>query len=230
MKAKVLFSASIGSVIYQSQERGNLEYDTDVADLVEDPELVVSDDDSDIEELSTEMRALYRFRSEEPYNRFLRANRDLAFMPVNMVKMETLLGTNSGILPTTNVLEGIPQTHIDKVMKVFSTTNDFEKLLQNLRTIHGPLFTVEGPAGTGKSYAMLALAMMDIGGNIFKYPVHSQDFPRDEWCSLVIDWQKSSQNETAPINVYNKNTMRQVILMAGTNAVADSLTIASSKR
>ncbi|KAJ5446555.1 hypothetical protein N7491_002637 [Penicillium cf. griseofulvum] len=91
--------------------------------------------------------------------------------------------------------------------------------------MHGPLYTVEGPAGTGKSHAMLALAMMDLGGANFKYPVHSQDFPENEWCSLFTNWHKSNKGETEPINMYNENTRRQVIIMVATNSVANDITI-----
>ncbi|CAG8939217.1 unnamed protein product [Penicillium salamii] len=163
--------------------------------------------------------------STRPYDRFLSVNRDLVLKPVNKLIMDTLLGTNPSLLPIRNALAGIPQKHIQRVLDNIIVSEDFDLLLANVREMHGPLYTVEGPPGTGKSHAMLALAMMDLGGANFKYPVHSQDFPADEWCSLFTNWHKSNQGETDPINVYNENTRRQVVIMAATNSVADDITI-----
>ncbi|KAJ5926680.1 hypothetical protein N7516_008453 [Penicillium verrucosum] len=78
--------------------------------------------------------------------------------------------------------------------------------------MHGPLYTVEGPAGTGKSHAMLALAMMDLGDADFKYPVHSQDFPGNEWCSLFTNWHKSNEGEAEPINIVRGSGKRMSFL------------------
>jgi hypothetical protein len=163
--------------------------------------------------------------STKLYDRFLSVNRDLVAKPVNKLIMDTLLGTNPGLLPIRNALAGIPQKHIQRVLDNIMVSNDFDLLLANVSAMHGPLYTVEGPAGTGKSHAMLALAMMDLGGANFKYPVHSQDFPEDEWCSLFTNWHKSNQGETEPINVYNENAKRQVVIMVATNSVANDMTI-----
>lgn len=163
--------------------------------------------------------------STKPYNRFLSVNRDLLVKPVKKLIMDTLLGTNPSLLPIRNVLAGIPQKHIQRVLDNIIVSDDFDLLLANVSAMHGPLYTVEGPAGTGKSHAMLALAMMDLGGANFKYPVHSQDFPENEWCSLFTNWHKSNQGETEPINMYNENTRRQVIIIVATNSVANDITI-----
>ncbi|CAG8008108.1 unnamed protein product [Penicillium salamii] len=163
--------------------------------------------------------------STKHYDRFLSVNRDLVVKPVNKLIMDTLLGTNPSLLPIRNALEGIPQEHIQRVLDNIIVSNDFDLLLANVSAMHGPLYTVEGPAGTGKSHAMLALAMMDLGGDNFKYPVHSEDFPEDEWCSLFTNWHKFNQGETEPINVYNVDTRRQVVIMVATNSVANDITI-----
>ncbi|KAJ5399284.1 hypothetical protein N7465_009773 [Penicillium sp. CMV-2018d] len=159
-----------------------------------------------------------------PYDRFLSVNRDLVTKPVKKLIMDTLLGTNPSLLPLRNALAGIPQKHIQRVLDNIIVSDDFDLLLANVSAMHGPLYTVEGPAGTGKSHAMLALAMMDLGGADFKYPAHSQDFPEDEWCSLFTNWHKSNQGETEPINVY-QNARRQVVIMVATNSVANGITI-----
>jgi hypothetical protein len=164
--------------------------------------------------------------STKPYNRFLSVNRDLVVKPVNKLMMDTLLGTNPSLLPIRNALAGISQKHIQRVLDNIIVSDDFDLLLANVSAMHGPLYTVEGPAGTGKSLAMLALAMMDLGGAEFKYPVHSsQDFPKDEWCSLFTNWHKSNKGEIEPINAYNENTKRQVVILVATNSVADDITI-----
>lgn len=159
------------------------------------------------------------------YNRFLRVNRDLVVKPVKKLIMDTLLGTNPSLLPIRNALAGIPQKHIQRVLDNIIVSDDFELLLANVSAMHGPLYTVEGPAGTGKSHAMLALAMIDLGGANFKYPVHSREFPRNKWCSLFTNWHKFNQGETEPINMYNENTRRQVVIMVATNSVADDIAI-----
>ncbi|KAJ5259460.1 hypothetical protein N7478_012441 [Penicillium angulare] len=140
------------------------------------------------------------------YDRFLSVNRNLVVKPVNKLIMDTLLGTNPSLLPIRNALTGIPQKHIQRVLEKMLVSDDMTLLLANVSAMHGPLYTVEGPVGTGKTHAMLALAIMDLGGANFKYPVHSQDFIQGEWCSLFTNWHKSNQGETEPINVYNENT------------------------
>lgn len=166
--------------------------------------------------------------STKPYDRFLSVNEDLVIKPVNKLIMDTLLGTNPSLLPIRNALVGITQEHMQRVRDNIIVSDDFDLLLENVSAMHGPLYTVEGPAGTGKSHALLALAMMDLGGTNFKYPVHSQDFPGEEWCALFDDCQESSKDETEPINVYNENASRQVVIIAATNSVANDMTIKAS--
>ncbi|KAJ5342749.1 hypothetical protein N7541_011873 [Penicillium brevicompactum] len=165
--------------------------------------------------------------SKKPYDRFLSVNEDLVIKPVNKLIMDTLLGTNPSLLPIRNALAGITQEHMQRVRDNIIVSDDFDLLLENVSAMHGPLYTVEGPAGTGKSHALLALALMDLGGANFKYPVHSQDFPGEEWCALFNDWQESKE-DTEPINVYNENASRQVVIIAATNSVANDMTIKAS--
>lgn len=47
--------------------------------------------------------------------------------------------------------------------------------------------------------------------------------------SLFINWDKSSEGETGPINVYTEEARRQVVFMAATNSVTDSLIVKAVK-
>jgi hypothetical protein len=51
--------------------------------------------------------------------------------------------------------------------------NDCDLLLGNARAMHGPLYTIEDPAGTGKSYAILAHAIIDLDGDNFNFYTQS---------------------------------------------------------
>lgn len=160
--------------------------------------------------------------STKLYDCFFRVNEDLVVKRANKLIMDTLLGTNPSLLPIRNALAGIPQDHIQRVQDSIIVSDDVDLLLTNLSAMHGPVYTFEGPAGTGKPHVMLALAMMDLGGADFKYPVHSRDYPKEEWSSL---FNESNNRERKPINVYNGNSRRQVVILAATNSVADDLTI-----
>jgi hypothetical protein len=150
--------------------------------------------------------------SEKQFDQFLACNYDMQHWS-NKEVFQVLLGGDLMNTPVVDFWENVDQEVKDHVLSHGQLHADVQQMIQGLSRVHGRFFTVTGPAGTGKSYVMTMLTLMQIKGHDFLYPVHP-DGATGSWMPTFQNYNKSTGERNDP----EKNRVKpQVVIVCPTN-------------